>query len=167
MMRNTLSPLASNDLLCGAHAGVLREAQDQPVAVFDYELTLLVNASLGAVKNVGATRAQFSGQGIDSDDLKTCVIRTLSSACANIGLFGATEEHSNTVALYDSKNRRGIWIKTNLLSIPIAGYLETEDVPVILRCTHDIWDCELRNGGIEANRHCVGLAHLVTPRSAT
>src|SRR5687767_1707642 len=152
-MRNTTPPLASNDLLCGATTGALREAQDQPVAVFDHELALLVNASIRAVKNVGAPRAQRTDQGIDADDLKTRVIRTLSSARANIRLFGATEEHSNTIAPYDSKNRRSLWIKTNLLSIPIAGYFETEDVPVIFRCTHNIWDCELRNGGLEANRH--------------
>ena len=56
-MRNTPPPLASNNLLCGGTTGALREAQDQPVAVFDHQFALLVNASIRAVKNVGAPRA--------------------------------------------------------------------------------------------------------------
>jgi hypothetical protein len=48
--------------LSSVPASVLRETQDQSIAITNDELTLLVNARLGALDDLSASGAQFSGQ---------------------------------------------------------------------------------------------------------
>lgn len=43
-------------------------------------------------------------------------------------------------------------MEANALSIPIAGYLETQNVPVILSRPHEVRYSELRNGFSETDR---------------
>jgi hypothetical protein len=148
-MQNTLPPLASNDLLCGALTSVLPETKHQSVAVFDDELALFVDASFWPVKDLSTTCVQFCGERVDSDDVEVRIVSASGPTGSHVGLVGSIEEHLNIVASYDCKNRRRIGSQSRALSIPITRYLETQNISVILAGLDKVRYSELRHDSFE------------------
>src|SRR5262249_5851590 len=129
---------------CGGWLGgtvtrIFPEGEYQAITISDHEVALGVDAAFGAIEDGGTAGAQFLGKCVNPYHAEVRVIGALRSACATIRAVGAVEEHLDLVARHHCKDRRSVCNLTGPLSVPITGYLETENVPVILGCPHDIW----------------------------
>src|SRR5438132_3546386 len=139
----------------------LANAQDEIIAVSNHNLTLPVNSIFGTIEDVRAARAQFLRQRVNPRHAEIGVTCAIGPGCASVGLICAIEEHLNLISPDDCENRMSIWHEADAPSVPIAGYLETEDVPIVLGCSHQVRHRELGNRRIETNvRRCV-FAHLL------
>jgi len=118
----------------------------------------LVNARLGALDDLSASGAQFSGQRIYPRNMKESIISDRSSTCVNLGLIRAIEEHFDVIAAHNCKYWISFRSKGDLFPIPIAGDLKTEHVPIIFARPNEVRNSELRHGTFEAdNRILIGF----------
>jgi len=68
----------------------------------------------------------------------------------NTGRISQFEEDLHLITRDNGKNRGRIGDEANALSIPVAGYLEAENIPVLLSCPYQIRYCELGHRHNEA-----------------
>lgn len=68
------------DLSAGTLAGVLREAENQSVAIGYDQLALLVNAGLWAVNDFSTSCEQIDRKFVDADDLEVRIIGAVGPA---------------------------------------------------------------------------------------
>jgi hypothetical protein len=133
-------------LLGGAPPRVLAKSKDQPITVSDDELTLPVHPVLGPVENVGAAPTELLRQLVDACHVEVDIVCTIGATSATGWLFSAIEVQAHLVTVHNSKDSRPRGVMVHPLSIPIAGDLESENVPVILRGPSHVGHRELGDG---------------------
>ena len=103
-----------------------------------------IDSIFGAIDDLGAARAQLFCQCVNpcypEVDVRRAIRRRMRT---NDGLIGTGEKYLHLVAPHDGKDRRRSVAKANLFSIPIAGYLESENVTVVLGGSYQIRYSEL------------------------
>src|SRR2546429_19396 len=146
----------------------LPEAQDEIVAVANHKFALLVDAVLRTINDHRSARAQLLSQRVNPGHAEVGVTGTFGAASAPIGLIGAVEENLNLISPHDRENRRSLRDEAHTLTIPIPGYLEPENVAIVLGCLYQVRHSELRNRRLEANvRRCVSAHAFALLKSAT
>ena len=149
-------------MLGGAPTSVFSEGKDEAVAVSHYKFALLIDAIFRTIENVSTAAAQLRGQGVNAAYVEVGVISPVGSVSLHLRLISTAEEHLNVIARHDSEDGRRVSSEAYVLTIPIAGDLETENIAVVLGCAHDVRHCELGNGRNEADCRSGFSSHVLS-----
>jgi hypothetical protein len=117
---------------------------------------------------MSAPRAQLLGQRVNPHHTEVNVRSILGPARANLGRISAVEEHLHLITPNNCENGSSIRNEADALSVPVARYLEAENVTVILGCPHQIRYGELGHRRNEANGrwYLAHQVHLSVPPNA-
>src|SRR5256714_605042 len=158
---------SSKRVLGGAPTRVFRERKNEAIAVSHDKFALLVNAIFRTIQNVSTAPAQLFGQDINAVYVEVRVICPLGSVSFHLRFVGAAEEHLNLIARHNREDGRRVGSEACVITIPIAGDLEAENIAVILGRTQYAWHCGLGNDCLETNCRSGFSSHVlsIVPRA--
>src|SRR6266436_5941928 len=99
---------------------VLGEHQDETIAVFDHELTLLVNPVLGTIENLCAAASQLLSKRAHRSHVDVGIAGTLGATRADFVATRTTEEQLHDVSTHDAEHRRRLSLQRDSFPIPVA-----------------------------------------------
>lgn len=138
-------------LLGGGVACNLPKGQNASITIAHDELSTSVGALFRSTNDLSTATAQILGERIKLGHVNVGVvgdvIRTWLDACP----FCAIEVNTHFIPPDYPENRRSRCILVDLLTIPKAGKLETENIPVVVSRSHDIAHSEVGCDTAKAN----------------